>query len=393
MLKIEVKIKHLVAPHSDKKKENIKGGYIDLSSFVKNLPHQNGVLEKELFSINVRGNTIASAKLRKDGTSGHAVYDGVIDTLTKIKDESDSSLMYLNNQGCLIMCDSCLPVEGKEDTYEIIFSQPHHGFGNGQQSLTSLFNSVYTLGMDIIPDTLIFAKITVDFSAKSSVAICHNNNNSKSINNKDKVSNTFIENGIFEDLVKKGFFLKCKKDSNIKSVDPNLYPNGMIDLHDNKGFYNLLNAYHKGTPWKTGAAIVDDELLQNVTTDIILEVQHLKVDLENWLEKNKAKISNYKPLFDEKHLGVNGPLKNLFATCFKQYYQNKFLTKDEFFDVCFDCFESKVPSRTDKKSIKTEGFAKDVLDKVKDGIIQKHQAQYIIELEKIANGAKLTVAV
>jgi hypothetical protein len=388
MLKFEAKIKHLVSVGS----ENVKGGYIDLSSFIKNLPHQNGVLEKELFSINVRGNTIGSPKLKKDGKSGHNVYDGVIDTLDKIVYGASPNLMYLNNQGCLIMCKSCLPVEGKEDTYEITFTDPHHGFGNGQQSITSVFNSVHTLGKELMPETLIFAKLTVDFSSKDSVEICHNNNNSKSINNKDRVSNTFIENGIVDELAQKGFYLKCKKDSNIKSVDMNVYPNGMIDLHDATGFFNLLNAYHKETPWKTGSGIVDDELLQDVTTEIILEVQSLKIELEKWIKKNNTRILNYKPLFDEKHLGANGPLKNLFATCFKKYHQ-KFLTKYEFFDICFDCFESKVPSRATVKSIKSDGFAMLVMDKVKDAIIQKHQSQYIKELEKIANGSKLTLAV
>ena len=133
-------------------------------------------------------------------------------------------------------------------------------------------------------------------------------------------------------------------------------------------------------------------MLQDVTTEIILEVQSLKIELEKWIKKNNVRILNYKPLFDEKHLGANGPLKNLFATCFKKYHQ-KFLTKDEFFDICFDCFESKVPSRATVKSIKSDGFAMLVMDKVKDAIIQKHQSQYIKELEKIANGSKLTLAV
>jgi len=381
MLKFEAKIMNLSTSPGGRS----KGGYLDLSSFIKNLPHQNGVLEKELFSINVRGNTITTPKLNKKGKSKHTVYDGVVDTLKRIESGENADLMFLNNQGCLIMCESCMPVSGKPDTYEIVFSKEHHGFGNGQQSIRSTFYSLHNLGINILPETCIFVKITEGFDSKESVEICHNNNNSKSINNKDKVSNTFIENGIFDDIAKKGYFLKCKRDSDIKSADPNLYPNGMIDLQDPTGFFNLLNAYHKETSWKVGSAIVDDELLKYVTSDIILEVQDLKVDLEKWLNKNKSRISNYKPHFDEDHLGVNGPLKNLFATCFKKYYQN-FLSKEEFFNICFDCFESKVPSRLTAKGLKTEGFALLVFDKVKD-------AMYIKVLEKFNSGSKLTLAV
>lgn len=381
MLKFEAKIMNLSTSPGGRS----KGGYIDLSSFIKNLPHENGILNNEIFQINVRGNTISTPKLDKKGKSKHSVYDGIVDTLKRIESGENPDLMYLNNQGCLIMCESCIPVYGKPDTYEITLSKSHHGFGNGQQSIRSTFYSFYNLGINILPETCIFVKITEGFDSKESVEICHNNNNSKSINNKDKVSNTFIENGIFDHLAKKGYFLKCKKDSDIKSIDENLYPNGMIDLHDATGFFNLLNAYHKETPWKTGSAIVDDELLEDVTSNIILEVQDLKVDLEKWIIKNKSKIYIYKPLFDEKHLGANGPLKNLFATCFKKYYQN-FLSKEEFFDVCFDCFESKVPSRATVKSIKSDGFANLVLDKVKDGM-------YIRVLEKFNNGSKLTVVI
>jgi len=400
MLKFEAKIMNLSTSPGGRS----KGGYIDLSSFIKNLPHEDGILNNEIFRINVRGNTITTPKLNKKGRSKHTVYDGVVDTLQRIESGENTDLMFLSNQGCLIMCESCTPVSGKPNTYEIVFSKEHHGFGNGQQSIRSTFYSFHNLGINILPGTCIFVKITEGFDSKESVEICHNNNNSKSINNKDKVSNTFIENGIFDELAQKGYFLKCKKDSDIKEVDAKIYPNGIIDLHDQSGFYNLLNAYHKETPWNAGTGIVDDELLENVTSKIILDVQQLKLDLEKWIEKNKLRVYQYKQFFDEAHLGPYGPIKNLFTTCFKKHYQN-FLTghnetkswvstisKNEFFDICFECFESKVPSfskAVSKKTVKSQLFALALFEKLEDRIKDYHKAEYIKYLEKRAKMMKV----
>ena len=395
MIRFEAKITSLSTSPGGK----VKTGYLDLSTFIKSLPHKDGILDKGLFDINVRGNTIQTKKGKKDfktepkitkkGLSGHVVFDGIADTLRRIEKGANPDLFIMKNVGCWINVDSCAPVPGKPDYYEIVLSKSHHGFGNGQQSIRSAFYSWNSLGISLVPGTCIIAKITEGLDPEESVEICYSNNNSKSINNKDKVSNAFSEAGLIEEMAKRGILLKAKKDTDQDSIDLSPYPNGTIDLHDRKGFYNLLNAYRMETPWRAGQEVVDEDLLDGLDADLLETVFKAMKAIDVWVDNNKDDIFQYKKHFDEQHLGQYGLLRNLFSTCIK-LLSDKRLAKfkisigtDEFLDLCFDSFKYSMPANAEgKKSLKNEAFAKSMIREL-GRLLEMRQYKVLFGIESL----------
>lgn len=392
MLKIQAKIWSLTQSPCGRS----KGGYIDLSSFVNSLPNDRGTLDSRIFSINVRGNTIDSHKMPRNGAPHkHKVYDGVVDTLSKIRDGASPDLMFLNNQGCLIMCESCVPIPGKKDFYEITFSMPHHGFGNGQQTIRSVFYSSYYLGIDLFPMTTIFAKITEGFDPEESVEICHNNNNSKSINNKDRISNTFSQSGLEEEMARRGYLLIAKKDFDKKNQDASAYPNGTINLHDITGFYNLLNAYKNETPWMSGSKIVDHDLVDGLDADTLETVYWAMRQIDSWIDNNESKILEHKPLMQEKHLGPYGLFRNLFMACYKQFSHGKLggycqdISIEDFFGLCLKSFANRAPGR-DEKGVSSKSFILGVLAQLKDTLETEDRIRTLQrQLSRLKQGAEI----
>lgn len=396
MIRFEAKIMNLsVSPGGQ-----VKTGHLELLSFIKTLPQQDGILDKGLFDINVRANTIpqkkgkkedskTEPKISKKGLSGHAVFDGIADTLRRIENGDNPDLFIMKNVGCWINVDSCVPVAGKPDYYEIVFSKSHHGFGNGQHSIRSAFYSWNSLGIDILPGTCIIAKITEGLDPDKSVEICHSNNNSKSINNKDKVSNLFSRAGLIEEMARRGYLLKAKRDTDQDCIDLAPYPKGVIDLHDRKGFYNLLNAYRMETPWKAGQEVVDEELLEGLDADLLETVFESMKDIDCWIDRNKEEIFQYKKNFDEQHLGQYGLLRNLFATCIKLLSEKKLvkfkteISIGEFLDLCFESFKYSMPAGADgKKSLKNESFARSMIREL-SRMLEMRQYKVLFGIESL----------
>lgn len=398
MIRFEAKITSL----STSPGGQVKTGYLDLSTFIKILPHTAGVLDKALFDINVRANTIPTKTVgkgkeaktapkinKKKGLSGHDVFDGIADTLRRIEKGDNPDLFIMKNVGCWINVESCRPVYGKPDWYEITISQSHHGFGNGQQSIRSAFYAWHSLGIDLLPGTCIIAKITEKLDPDKSVEICHSNNNSKSINNKDKVSNLFSRAGLIEEMASRGYLLKAKRDTEQANIDLSPYPNGVIDLHDRKGFYNLLNAYRMETPWRAGQEVVDEDLLDGLTADLLEDVFKAMKQIDIWVDKNADAIFQYKKHFDEQHLGQYGLLRNLFSTCIK-LLSDKRLAKfkisigmDEFLDLCFESFKYSMPASADgKKSLKNEAFAKSMIREL-GRLLEMRQYKVLFGIESL----------
>jgi len=346
-MKIKMKIKNLYLA-GEEGSEKTMTGLLDLSTLVT-----LNKIDKNLFNVNVRGNTIGNKPPKN-----HKVFNNIKDTLIKISKGEAQKISFLNkNNGVCIMCDSIKSLG--DELYELNIPQEYHGFGNGQQTISSVYHVYKTLGITIEKDTLTQVKIMIGYNKDECYDVCTANNTNIKINNRDIISNSW--NNIAKTLRKNGWVLVSKADKT-SMITPG--KKGTIELHKDS-FYNLLNAYHRENPWKVGQEIVDTDLLTGMTGDILVKVHNLKLDLNKWLSNNTERVMSYKPLFDASHLSPYGTLKNLFITCHKKWYSDK-ISNEEFFDICFNAFEQLLPGRATKQSIKSEGFSKNVFGKVQN---------------------------
>lgn len=313
------------------------GGYLDIS-FINNTK-----VDKGLFMNNVRDTTFDKG-LSLSFLNKNKAFKGVYSTLERIESGESPTLMYELNQGGSLMCESIKPT-GNPDEYEITLIQDYHGFGNGQQTLSTAWFFRDKTKKDIKTNTLIFFKFLESYNKEKSQEICIANNTNVKINNLDLISNSW--NDIAKELSNMGIYLKHKSN---KTKDITNKSQRVIDLTDDN-FYNIINAYHKEQPWKSGQEIIDESLLEGMTPDILIKIDDLRIEFNKWFLENLQTFKDIRSENENKFstLREKGISRSLFFACHKKYYDTSgILTTKEFFDICLESFEATI-GNDDKK--------------------------------------------
>lgn len=319
------------------------GGYLDIS-FINNTN-----VDKTLFNNNVRDTTFDNG-LSKSVLNKNKAFKGVYSTLEKIENGAPTILMYELNQGGSLMCES-IKATGNPDEYEITLIQDYHGFGNGQQTLSTAWYYKNKNQKNIKDNTLIFFKFLESYSKEKSQEICIANNTNVKISNLDLISNSW--NDIAKSLSNMGIYLKHKSNKS-KEIDTKY--NRVIDLTDDN-FYNIINAYHKEQPWKSGQEIIDESLLEGMTHNILIKIDDLRIEFNKWYLNNIQRFKNLRAENEEKFstLREKGISRSFFFACYKKHYK-PILSIEQFFDICLESFEATIPD--DNKKITNNAYFK-----------------------------------
>ena len=340
------------------------GGYLDIS-FINNTK-----VDKTLFNNNVRDTTFNNTS-RLSELMKNKAFSGVYKTLEKIENGASPILMFELNQGGSLMCES-IKETGNTDEYEITLTEDFHGFGNGQQTLSTAWYYRKN-NKDIKPNTLIFFKFFESYKRELSQQICVANNTNVRINNMDLISNSW--NSIAYSLEKKGIHLKHKLNKDF------IKPEGLrvIDITEDN-FYNVINAYQKLQPWKSGNDIIDNSLLEGMTPELLIKLDDLRLEFNDWFLENYSTFKEIREKNEKKFstLREKGISKSFFIACHKLHY-DPILTNNEFFNICLESFVDTIDefnSITNSKYFNT--FEKMVKLGVRIKLIEKKEKEYSI---------------
>ena len=335
MKKFIAKVKHLNVI-GENGLQKCYGGYLDIS-FINNTK-----VDKGLFMNNVRDTTFDNG-LSLSVLNKNKAFKGVYSTLERIESGESPTLMYELNQGGSLMCESIKPT-GNTDEYEITLIQDYHGVGNGQQTLSTAWYFKEKNKKEIKNNTLIFFKFLESYGKEKSQEICIANNTNVKINNLDLISNSW--NDISNALNNMGIYLKHKANKS-KVITNN--SQRVIDLTDDN-FYNIMNAYHKLQPWKSGQEIIDESLLEGITANILIEIDDLRIEFNKWYLDNLQRFKGIRKENEKKFsvLRERGISRSFFFACYKLHY-DPILTIEKFFDICLESFEATIGN--DEKGI------------------------------------------
>jgi len=281
---------------------------------LKSLINAHQTIGKDLYSVNVRG-TLFTGKSpdRKNDT-----YSGIEKTLIGIHNSTLEPIEFFNNNnGCLLICDSFSKVD--ENSYEVILQNDYHGIGNGQQtiSIANFINNKYQIPEDV------YVRVTVmeGYNESSSHIACRAHNTANKITKKDIVSNDWKP--LSEELENMGYVLHYKADA-VPPIGENV-----INIYE-RGFYNLLNAYHTEMPWKTGNKIIDVLDIKSIDKSTMITVFDLKRVMDKWFDMN---IKNYDDSkFDSSRTIY---IKDVIMTAIKRYYKTS-KPINKFIKICWE---------------------------------------------------------
>lgn len=276
---------------------------------LKQLVAVHKMFNGDIYDVNVRGNLTGRAnsisKYQKN-----PVHSGISQTLNNISNGFDDPITFYNkNGGALLICDPIKKIGDNE--YEFSLSTSHHGFGNGQQtiSISSFVDNRITIPEDIY----VQLQIMSGYNESDSYKACRSHNTSNKITVADTMSNDW--NDLKTELLKLGYILFTKKDEKIPSIDNAIY------LHK-RNFINILNSYFNETYLSSTQAI---ESLQSsfdkISAEGMIDAFNVSNKIDEWFDKNYDSYSH--PMFYDT--GRPGYAKIFIVIAYKKYfnrYQN-----------------------------------------------------------------------
>lgn len=271
---------------------------------LKQLVAVHKMFNGDIYDVNVRGNLTGMANSNSK-YERNPVHNGISKTLNKISDGFDEPISFYNkNGGALLICDPIKKVSDNE--YEFSLSTPHHGFGNGQQtiSISSYVDNKITISEDIY----VQLQIMSGYDQFDSYNSCKSHNTGNKISFADIISNEwdYLKPGI----LKRGHILVTKKEEKVPSG-----PNVINFLKSN--FYNILHSYFNETYLSSTTAT---ESLYNsrykVSEDGVIDAFNISNKIDEWFHNN---YESYKhPTFYDT--GRPGYAKIFIVIAYKKYF-------------------------------------------------------------------------